>query len=91
MTDLSANTTYYYRVGDPILDSWSAIYKFTSFYPMQTITYAVIADMDFGAASDGTVKDLTALVEDGTVQAVIHSGDISYADGYEPHWWVNPY
>ena len=86
LVELLANTTYYYRVGDPSIDSWSPIYSFTTFYPEQTITFAVIADMDFGVASDGTVKDLTALVENGIVQAVIHSGDISYADGYEPHW-----
>jgi len=88
LVELLANTTYYYRVGDPSIDSWSPIYSFTTFYPKQTITFAVIADMDFGVASDGTVKDLTALVENGIVQAVIHSGDISYADGYEPHWDV---
>ena len=86
MVELSANTTYYYRVGDPSINSWSPIYTFTTFYPEQSITFAVIADMDFGDASDNTVKDLTALVKDRTVQAVIHSGDISYADGYEPHW-----
>jgi 3',5'-cyclic AMP phosphodiesterase CpdA len=44
--------------------------------------------MDFGTASDGTVNDLINLVNAGAIQAVVHSGDISYADGYEPHWDV---
>ncbi|KAJ1422733.1 hypothetical protein B484DRAFT_398944 [Ochromonadaceae sp. CCMP2298] len=48
------------------------------------VTFAVLADMDFGEASDYTVADLVALVDAGVVQ----SGDISYADGYEPHWDV---
>jgi 3',5'-cyclic AMP phosphodiesterase CpdA len=87
MTGLRPSTTYFYRVGDPSSSApWSEVFSFTTLTPGQTVTYAVIADMDFGPASDATVKDLTALLEEGKIQAVVHSGDISYADGYEPHW-----
>eukprot|EP00602_Paraphysomonas_sp_CaronLab_P008380 CAMPEP_0185024288 /NCGR_PEP_ID=MMETSP1103-20130426/7296_1 /TAXON_ID=36769 /ORGANISM="Paraphysomonas bandaiensis, Strain Caron Lab Isolate" /LENGTH=510 /DNA_ID=CAMNT_0027557209 /DNA_START=44 /DNA_END=1576 /DNA_ORIENTATION=- len=86
MVDLQPSTTYFYRVGDGNI--WSEVFSFTTLTPGQTVTYAVIADMDFGEASDGTVSDLVSLVENGDIQAVIHSGDISYADGYEPHWDV---
>jgi hypothetical protein len=89
MTGLRPSTTYYYRVGDPASSApWSETFHFTTLTPGQTVTYAVLADMDFGTASDATVSDLINLVNAGTIQAVIHSGDISYADGYEPHWDV---
>jgi hypothetical protein len=87
MTGLLPGATYYYRVGDPDSSApWSEVFSFKTFTPKQTVTYAVLADMDFGTASDGTVNDLINLIDAGTIQAVIHSGDISYADGYEPHW-----
>lgn len=37
--------------------------------------------MGYGEASDFVIADILSLVEAGEVQAVIHSGDISYADG----------
>lgn len=87
MTGLRPSTTYFYRVGDPASSApWSEIFSFTTLTPGQTVTYAVLADMDFGTASDGTVHDMIDLVDAGAIQAIIHSGDISYADGYEPHW-----
>ena len=87
MTGLRPSTTYYYRVGDPASAApWSEVFSFTTLTPGQTVTYGVIADMDFGDASDATVSDLQKLVDAGTIQAIVHSGDISYADGYEPHW-----
>jgi acid phosphatase type 7 len=90
MVGLKPSTTYFYRVGDPAATAnpWSEVFSFTTLTPGQTMTYAVLADMDYGEASDGTVSDLINLVDTGAIQAVIHSGDISYADGYEPHWDV---
>jgi len=86
MHDLKPKTTYHYRVGDG--DSlWSDVYSFiTDATDLTSVTYAVIADMAYDNQSDNTVSSVTKLVEDGIVQTVIHSGDISYADGYEPHW-----
>lgn len=40
--------------------------------------------MDFD--SNTTIANLASLVDTESIQIVIHSGDISYADGYEPHW-----
>ena len=42
--------------------------------------------MAYDVNSDYTVSSLTALVDQGLVDVVIHSGDISYADGYMPHF-----
>ena len=90
MVGLKPSTTYYYRVGDPAATAapWSEVFHFKTLTPGQTVTYAVIADMDFDVASDGTVGDLIKLVDSDSIQVVVHSGDISYADGYEPHWDV---
>lgn len=45
MNNLVLGQTYYYRVGDSSTNSFSDVFKFTTFMPQQTITYAVIADM----------------------------------------------
>ncbi|KAJ1415662.1 Metallo-dependent phosphatase-like protein [Ochromonadaceae sp. CCMP2298] len=95
MVQLLPNTEYFYRVGDPDKspNPWSEVYSFKTFGDSQgpqeeSVTFAVLADMDYGEASDYTVADLVALVDAGVVQGVVQSGDISYADGYEPHWDV---
>ena len=83
MTDLKHPETYYYRVGDGV-ESWSEVMSFKTLGVDDTLTYAVIADMDF--EQNDTVARIQEMVENGAVHAVIHSGDISYADGYQPHW-----
>lgn len=86
MTDLKHSETYFYRVGDGN-EKWSDVLSFKTFAEGgQDLTYAVIADMDF--EQNDTVMQLNNLVDSDGIQAVIHSGDISYADGYEPHWDV---
>jgi len=89
MTDLKPGTTYYYRVGNG--ERWSETLTFTTLTPNQEssiapVRYAVIADMDF--ESNATMANLATLAAQHKIDAVIHSGDISYADGYEPHWDV---
>jgi predicted phosphodiesterase len=89
MTGLLPSHTYHYRVGDG--DSlWSETFSFTSQAAQldddEKVSFAVIGDMDFGEASDATVASLQRLVDAGSIAAVVHSGDISYADGYEPHF-----
>lgn len=83
MTKLEPGTKYYYRVGDGNL-RWSKIFSFQTMVPDQEITYGIIGDMDF--ESNTTMANMITLVEDGTVNCILHPGDISYADGFEPHW-----
>ena len=92
MSDLVPNTTYAYQVGSDDT-TWSRTFHFTTvpFHVGQggnhrPFRIATIADMDFGPASTDTVQALTSLVEQGQLDAVIHYGDISYADGDQPHW-----
>jgi acid phosphatase type 7 len=86
MTGLKPATTYYYQVGSEQDDRWSEVLRFTTFAPGQELNVAVVADMAYDAMSDDTVAQLTRLVDQGRLDAVIHSGDISYADGYMPHF-----
>jgi len=87
LTGLTPATRYHYRVGSPSLDSWSEVFSFKTFDPAQpTQTYAVLADMSYDDQSDNTVAQLIKLVDAGKIDVVVHSGDISYADGYEAHW-----
>ncbi len=88
MTDLKPATKYFYRVGSPTSDSWSEVFSFKTYNPEQKQqVFAVLADMDFDSkGAMDTIAKLTAMVDAGKLDAVVHSGDISYADGYEPHW-----
>ena len=87
LTDLAPATRYHYRVGSPSRNSWSQVFSFKTFDPAQpSQTYAVLADMGYGEMSDNTIAQLTKLVDSEKLDVVVHSGDISYADGYEAHW-----
>jgi len=83
MTELIPGKKYYYRVGNGA-DRWSEVFDFTVMQEDQDITYAIIGDLDFEHLD--TIANVNSLVASGKVQAVIHTGDESYADGYEPHW-----
>lgn len=86
MTDLKHSETYFYRVGDGDT-KWSDVLSFRTFdRESQDLTYAVLADMDF--EQNDTVKQLNNMVDSDMIQTVIHSGDIGYADGFQPHWDV---
>ena len=54
--------------------------------PSKSVTFAVVADMGYGVTSDETIANLAELTKAGAIQGVIHSGDVSYADGFMPHW-----
>jgi hypothetical protein len=88
MTDLAPGVTYYYRVGDG--DAlWSKTFSFTTIpVGAEKVTFAIIADMGYAENSDHTVEALEDLVNRGEIDVVVHSGDMGYADGYQPHWDV---
>jgi len=92
MTGLEPGKKYYYRVGgDPaanVLSKWSDTFAFNAIPPAggKPLTFAVIADMSYDPLSDNTVNYMTKLVDEGKIDVVVHSGDISYADGFMPHF-----
>jgi phosphodiesterase/alkaline phosphatase D-like protein len=46
-----------------------------------SINFAIIGDMGYANKSNATVANLISLVDGGDIDVVIHSGDVSYADG----------
>eukprot|EP00047_Mylnosiga_fluctuans_P007489 m.253667 g.253667 ORF g.253667 m.253667 type:complete len:536 (+) comp18485_c0_seq1:382-1989(+) len=92
MAGLQANTTYAYRVGDAF-GGWSPLWTFTtlpaaagtSLRPLRIIQ---IGDMSYDNSSDETVAAIAAEVDAGTVDMILHVGDVSYADANMPHWDV---
>ena len=92
MTGLEPGKKYYYRVGgDPasnLLVRWSDTFSFNAISPQggKPLTFAVLADMSYDPLSDNTVKLMVKLIDEGKIDVVVHSGDISYADGFMPHF-----
>ena len=91
MTGLQPGTTYYYRVNGGATAPSVGPFRFSTIRadagseaaPLRIVQ---IGDMDFDVMGKGTVAAVTALVEKGLVDVVLHVGDIGYADGYEAHW-----
>lgn len=87
MSGLKPATQYFYRVGSAVEGHWSPVLTFTTFpAAVASFNVAVLGDMAYDNQSDATVANLAAAVQAGAVDLVIHVGDISYADGFEPHW-----
>ena len=85
ITGLAPGQAVFYRVGD----ADGGFSGTTSFRTLpadagsaaRPLRVASIADMGYGNLSDDTVARLTELVETGSIDMVIHSGDVSYAVG----------
>jgi len=90
MTGLAAGTKYSYRVGDAA-GGWSDVWNFTTLpsnlgTPARPFRIVQVADMSYDNQSDATVASITALVDAGQVDVLLHPGDGGYADGFAPHW-----
>lgn len=91
MTELLPGTQYEYLVGADGF-AWSATpYTFTTLgldagTPQNPLNFVGIADMGWGNYSDATVRNIEQLAEQGRIAFVLHTGDISYFDGYDA-WW----
>jgi hypothetical protein len=94
---LEADGRYEYRVSDGSgteATLWSVWIPFKTLPPAsafqvdptKALNFAIIGDMGYAEKSDATVSNLISLVDQGLIDAVVHSGDISYADGFMPHW-----
>lgn len=87
VSNLTLNTRYYYSVGGPT-SGYSEIANFTSHPGVgpstnYNLTFAIIGDLGQTENSQDTVNHIAA---SNTVTSVIHVGDLSYADDYEPRW-----
>jgi hypothetical protein len=91
MHGLSSGVKVFYRVGNPSGDL-SKVYSFTpipsgvGMSDQAPLKFAVVGDMGYGPNSDATIATLSKWAIAGEFHGVIHSGDISYADGEQTHW-----
>jgi len=89
---LLPESCYEYRVSDGSGSGalWSSWIPFKTLPPAsafevdpnRTLSFAVIGDMGYAEKSDNTIANLITLVDQGLLDVVVHSGDISYADGF---------
>lgn len=87
LTGLQANTQYTYRVGGQST-GWSSAMTFTSnvgvgasLFPYR---FGVIGDLGQTNNSNATIWHVLSATP--TVQSVFITGDLSYADGFQPRW-----
>lgn len=91
VSGLPLNTTVYYKVGGKI-SGWSEVANFTSHPGVGAdvpVKFGVIGDMGQTVNSQDTLTHMMASSPSYT--NIIHVGDLSYADDYEPRWdsWQN--
>jgi len=81
---LAPSTTYYYQVGGP--GQWSSIYNFKSAPPVgkEDIIIGAMADVGADPNSELTINGLMDWRKEDRLDLVIHAGDLSYANNYNP-------
>lgn len=91
LTNLKANTNYFYRVIVKEEDGneyTSDVFTFqTAFEGEQPITFGIISDTQNNPA---VIKNVTKRILDERVQFVVHAGDI-VGNGNRKHEWVNEF
>ena len=92
MTGLEPNTSYTYRVGSPsVANGWSEEFEFMTL-PLNAgmsdrpLKIATFADMGVGGDHQATIAELQRLHSMGELDFIVHTGDISYADGDQRRW-----
>jgi len=82
LTNLSEGTTYYYSV-----DGLPDVFQFTYVPPTKPNSFAPV---HLGLVSDLGQTNVSAsnvaVMAGWNLDAILHSGDLSYADGYDPLW-----
>jgi len=81
---LRPDTTYSYRIGDE-KSSKQVKYSFKTAPvpgPNVRFTYSIVADLGQTSNSLTTIEHMEA----SSAGLVMHIGDLSYADGYQPRW-----
>lgn len=95
MVGLVPGETYYYEVGTPTPTFWNKPnlsqeptlhFRAAPTHGTSPVRVAVVGDMGATDISDRTLHYLSLLAEQRAFDFLQHSGDISYADGYEALW-----
>lgn len=86
MTGLKANTEYTYKCGDSSTDMWSPEYTFKTMPAIGDATtqvkWGILGDLGVTSDSQTTVDHLAG----SDVAAILHAGDLSYANCNQPIW-----
>lgn len=87
MTGLLPSRTYFYQVGDQATGTWSTIRQFSTdrSFPIRILVTGDVGSTD---VSWKTISDMIAMDQQNPFDFVIHSGDLSYANGLQPYWDV---
>jgi predicted MPP superfamily phosphohydrolase len=90
LTGLQPNTKYYYTCGDQE-GGWSSTFYFTSedttpVTPKNTVKILLTADVGATNNSQATINSMLKLDANSPFDFLIHSGDLSYANGWQPTW-----
>lgn len=89
ITGLQPGKQYFYQVGSDNA-TWSDIFTFSTNrdYPLNIL---VTGDMGDVAESHQVVQSMLKMNQANSYNFLIHSGDLSYANGYQPIWdsWAN--
>lgn len=82
---VSPNTSYVYVVGSDTY-GWTNSFEFTTYDPSKPFKAIVIGDMGATSDSDNNIALITKWVNEKKIDAVLHIGDISYANGVQRTW-----
>jgi hypothetical protein len=86
VTDLAADTTYFYQAGDFGLGATSGVQTFqtlTAVGKHQPMHFAVIGDLGTTTDSQSTMNHVLA---NNQLGLILHAGDLSYADCQQTVW-----
>eukprot|EP00012_Vannella_robusta_P009447 CAMPEP_0206198814 /NCGR_PEP_ID=MMETSP0166-20121206/9864_1 /ASSEMBLY_ACC=CAM_ASM_000260 /TAXON_ID=95228 /ORGANISM="Vannella robusta, Strain DIVA3 518/3/11/1/6" /LENGTH=469 /DNA_ID=CAMNT_0053616745 /DNA_START=119 /DNA_END=1528 /DNA_ORIENTATION=- len=91
LENLKPESFYYYQVGDPEWKWSQVIYSFqtaplTPVPANQEFTFITYGDMGSSNAADPDLYWLNEAARTHSADLILHIGDISYADGYQPGW-----
>jgi len=81
---LNTSTTYYYQVGGP--GQWSTTYNFKSapVVGKDNIFIGTMGDVGADSNSELTIKGLMDVRDKIGLDLILHAGDLSYANNYNP-------
>jgi len=84
LSQLNYSQMYYYQVGAPGM--WSDTYNFNMAPPPGTgnIKIGITGDVGVTSFSQLTIKGLISVRTNNTLDFILHAGDLSYADDFNP-------
>jgi len=85
LNNLKGNSKYFYKAGGD-KSGFSEVFSFRTQPDRNVTRFAVIGDMGVDPEAEANINLLTSLVKTEAIDIIVHSGDISYADGYQHRW-----